>query len=111
MATKKPGILSRLCAPISKLALSLCATLGIASAAQAEWRDITWGGGSSAETKYWTDAANWTIGDVAQSSYSDLTAITADGDWLFNQTADVHFNAATEAGLTHQKSIPPADAV
>ena len=101
MTNIKSVILSRFHAPITKLALSLCAALGIASAAKADvWRDITWGGGSTAETKYWNDASNWIIGGEAQSSYSDLTAITSDGDWLFNQTADVHFNAATEVILT-----------
>ena len=106
MTNIKSGILARFHAPITKLALSLCA-IGIASAAQAEWRDITWGGGSSAETKYWTDAANWTIGGVAQSSYSDLTAITADADWVFNQAADVHFNAATEVPNLDIRIVAP----
>ena len=106
MTNVKSGILSRFHAPITKFALSLCA-IGIASAAQAEWRDITWGGGSSAETKYWTDAANWTIGGVAQSSYSDLTAITADADWVFNQAADVNFNAATEVPNLDIRIVAP----
>ena len=106
MTNVKSGILSRFHAPITKFALSLCA-IGIASAAQADWRDITWGGGSTAETKYWNDASNWIIGGVAQSSYSDLTAITSDGDWLFNQTADVHFNAATEVPNLDIRIVAP----
>ncbi|MBR4258704.1 MAG: autotransporter-associated beta strand repeat-containing protein [Kiritimatiellae bacterium] len=82
MTNIKSGILARFHAPITRLALSLCA-IGIASAAQA---DNYWWTGGSADTNYSTPA-NWgnnevpTASDTAQ--FTGLSAgktVTFDGN-------------------------------
>ena len=55
MTNIKSGILARFHAPITRLALSLCAALGIASAAKAA--DNVWEGDDDG---YWETEANWT---------------------------------------------------
>ena len=59
MASKKPGILSRLCAPIGKLALTLCA-IGVTMNILGD--PVQWDAGG--EDNYWSTGANWG-GDVA----------------------------------------------
>ena len=98
MTNIKSGILARFHAPITRLALSLCA-IGIASAAQAEYYAWTGGGGTD-DTNYSTPA-NWgsetaypgTDDGAMFTEDAASKTVTFDGayssDWVWVATRDV----------------------
>ena len=105
MTNIKSGILSRFHAPITKFALSLCAALGITSAAQANFVMKT-----GTTTANWSDEGLW-VGDSGNyvidynSPNADITFTAAEsiasGFWLENANGLVKFEATDPAyGLT-----------
>ena len=114
MASKKPGILSRLCAPIGKLALTLCASLGIASAAKADDMLYWWEGETTFEEMVSTNGSVW-VGSSEEGVFAENWHVWKSDDgsldkgitqtaWTNIRVADLENNKGRlkiESGLYH----------